>query len=99
MMRPYYSVPEISDEIITLEFNEYKIIIYVKSLFRSMTVRDFGRMFKVISWACPDDEYLLEIAETLAEAITDSPRDVRARDGLMHHLQKMLLKRGLDLYV
>ena len=99
MMRPYYSVPEISDEIITLEFNEYKLTIYVKSLFRSMTVRDFAKMCKVISWACPDDEYLLEIAETLAEAITDSPRDVRAREGLLNKLYKMLLKRGLDLYV
>lgn len=99
MMRPYYTTPDISDEIIILEFNEYKLTIYVKSFFRSMTVKDFAKMCKVISWACPDDEYLLEIAETLAEAITDSPRDVRSRDGLMHHLQKMLLKRGLDLYV
>lgn len=99
MMRPYYTVPEISDELIKLEFNEYRLTVHVKSLFRSMTVKDFAKMCKVISWACPDDEYLLEIAETLAEAITDSPRDVRARDGLMRHLQKMLLKRGLDLYV
>lgn len=99
MMRPYYTTPDISDEVITLEFHEYKLTIYVKSLFRSMTVIDFGRMCKVISWACPDDEYLLEIAETLAEAITDSPRDVRSRDGLLRKLHKMLLKRGLYLYV
>ena len=99
MMRPFYSVPEISDEIITLEFNEYKLTIYVKSIFRSITVKDFAKMCKVISWSCPYDECLLKIAETLAEAITDSSRDDRARNGLMDKLQKMLIKRGMDLYV
>ena len=99
MERPYYTTPEINDEIITIEYLEYKLTIYVRSVFRTMNVRDFQKMCKVISWAVPDDEDLLEIAEVLAEAITDSPRDDRSRAGLLRKLHDMLLKRGLDLYV
>lgn len=99
MTLTYQADPVITDDYIRINYREFTLTLYQHSMFRNISVMDFQKMCKVISWACPDDEYLLEIAETLAEAITDSPRDERSRSGLLRKLHDMLLKRGLDLYV
>ena len=94
----YQSETVINEDYIRLNYREFTLTLYIRSMFRNITVLDFQKMCKVISWAVPDDEELIDIAEVLVSAITDSPRDDRAKRGLLDRVQRMLLKRGLDLY-
>ena len=94
----YQSDPVIADDYIRINYREFTLTIYQRSMFRNINVMDFQKMCKVISWAVPDDEILLDIAEVLVTAISDSPRDDRSKRGLHDRVHRMLLKRGLDLY-
>ena len=95
----YHSETVINDDYIRLNYREFTLTIYHRLMFRHLNVMDFQKMCKVISWAVPDDEELLDIAEVLVTAITDSPRDDRSKRALHDRVHRMLLKRGLDLYV
>lgn len=94
----YQSETVVNEDYIRLNYWEFTLTLYIRSMFRNITVMDFQRMCKVISWATPDDEDLIEIADALVTAIADSPRDERSKRGLRDRVQRMLFKRGLDLY-
>ena len=94
----YQSETVITEEYIRLNYREFTLTLYIRSMFRNINVMDFQKMCKVISWAVPDDEELIDIAEVLVTAIADSPRDDRSKRGLYDRVHRMLLKRGLVLY-
>ena len=98
MTLTYQADPVITEDYIRINYREFTFTLYQHSMFRNISVMDFQKMCKVISWAVPDDETLLEIAEELYAAIADSPRDDRAKQGLQQRVFKMVHKRGLDLY-
>ena len=94
----YQSETVITEDYIRLNYREFTLTLYIRSMFRYIGVLDFQRMCKVISWAVSNDEELIDIAEALVTAIADSPRDDRVKRGLHDRVHRMLLKRGLDLY-
>lgn len=94
----YHSDLEITDEYIRIDYREYTLTMYHHIMFRHLSVIDFQKMCKLISWSLPDDNELLDVAQELVSAIADSPRDDRAKRGLHDRVHRMLLKRGLDLY-
>lgn len=95
----YHSDLEITDEYIRINYREYDLLLFTNLMFKHLNVTDFYKMCRVISWSLPDDEELLQVAEILACAITDCPRDKRVKDGFMRRLTLTLAKRGIDLYV
>lgn len=94
----YHNDLEIADDYIRIDYREYTLTIYQHLMFKHISVLDFQKMCKTISWSLPDDEELIDVAQELVSAIADSPRDDRAKKGLRARVFKMLYKRGLDLY-